>query len=107
MNAADRKLLRDFVAVVAEYIVPPRPSGIYDHDRWEKEQQAFQELQRTRAIRLSSDMEWISKEGAVEGLYIPQSITAALTIVKKKIASEIAEPLPYRVTPGVEEPAER
>ena len=100
MTAAERKLLCEFAAVVAEYITPPRPSGIYD-ERWKKERDAFQELQRTRAVRLSSDMEWIAKEGAVEGLPL-QGIVQAIGIVMTKLAGEIAGPLPYTVKPDAE-----
>ena len=96
MTAAERKLLCEFAAVVAEYITPPRPSGIYD-ERWKKEREAFQELQRTRAVRLSSDMEWIAKKGTAEGLLVQ-----AIGIVMTKLAGEIAGPLPYTVKPDAE-----
>jgi NAD(P)H-flavin reductase len=87
---AERKLLREFAAVVAEYIAPPRSSGIYD-DRWQKEREAFQDLQRDRAVRLSSDMEFIAGH---------PDMVQAIKITMKNMAGEIAEPLPYTVTPG-------
>lgn len=96
MTAAERKLLRAHAAMVAEFIAPPNPSGIYD-DRWEQEQRAFQNLQHDRAIKVQVHMKWIADQG--------KDVISEVQLSTTMMAREIAEPLPYTVK--VEEPGNR
>jgi hypothetical protein len=93
VTGAERKLLREWAALVEEYIMPPRPSGGGD---WDKQRQAFDELQRDRAIHISSDMRYLAGKS---GQFDPG---VALQIFTDRMRKELAEPLRYTVKPDAE-----
>lgn len=88
MTAAERKLLREWAALVEEYVMPPRPTGGGD---WEKESKAFEQLQRDRAIHISADMRYLAGKDPGPAL--------ALQIFTDRMREELAGPLPYTVKP--------
>jgi hypothetical protein len=101
MNATDRATLQKWAVLVEEYVMPPRPSG--GSGDWEKEYKAFAELQRDRAIHISSDMRYLTgKSGLDEPGYPPDPMTV-LQIFIRRMRKELAEPLPYTVKPGAGE----
>ena len=90
MTAAERKLLREWAALVEEYIMPPRPTGGGD---WDKGRKAFEQLQRDRAIHISADMRYLAGQS---------DLGAVLRIFIDRMRKELAELLPYTVKPDAE-----